>query len=311
MLVHHSLYQIRSILSPAQQVHRPCHRWLIPDAYLCPSERYGDCSVALCMSREYEIGCARSSKSVQRIAQVWHRRHSPVRQAPPTIAITVAALSATATAFASRAAADCPPAPAHCLQTVQTADLAASPEVDSESTVGTVAPRQEWYRGSLALAYGVPVTMLTIGYAAQSADVATVGALGLLAAPIVHVGHGNLGRGLLSVGGMLGTGILGLFVGAVVAHPRMCFGSWSDDPDDEFESDCEPSDGGAVVGLLAGVSTWAVIDVAFLAYEDVPAEPGASFAPWVSPVVRHDPHLGSDGGGDAITGMQVGALGRF
>ena len=248
---------------------------------------------------------------MQRTAQVWHRRHSRGRQALPRIATIVVALSATATASASRPAADCPPAPAHCLQTVQSSDLAAIPEVDGDSTVGTVAPRQEWYRGSLALAYGIPVGTLVAGYAAQSAEVATVGLLGLLAPPIVHVGHGNVRRGLLSVGGTLGTGILGLFVGAKIAPPRLCLGSWSDDPDDEFESDCESTEGGIVVGFLAGVSAWAVIDVAFLAYEDVPAEPVASIAPWISPVVRHDPRLGSDGGADSITGMQVGALGRF
>jgi hypothetical protein len=264
------------------------------------------------MTKQPEVRDASDRAGVQRTAQVRRARHSLHLRLLPALAVAVTALAAPRTAAASPRTGAGEPVSVEYSPRVAGSDTAAEARVNG-TVVTSTTTRREWYRLSLGLAYGIPVTGLATAAAAESDAALGVAAVGLLVPPIVHMSHGNVGRGFGSLGGMAGLGLVGLLVGLSADPPQICFdGLLSDDSAYAAESNCRSGQStGAVVGVALGISVWAAIDVAFLAYEDVPVEQGVSFSPWLSPVVGSSARLGGAGQSNSITGMQVGALGTF
>ncbi|MEZ4271237.1 MAG: hypothetical protein R3C68_07330 [Myxococcota bacterium] len=113
---------------------------------------------------------------------------------------------------------------------------------------------RQWYRGQLTLGY-----LGTIGgfiLLAQTNILVLAMTPGLIPS-IVHGMHGNYGRAALSAVGQIGAGGLGAFIGVRLS-----------------DSDCQNDDVvgctlvGGVLGAAAGYLTWAIVDIAFFAYED-------------------------------------------
>jgi hypothetical protein len=93
---------------------------------------------------------------------------------------------------------------------------------------------------------------------------------------IVHLGHGNVGRGLASAALRTGLPLIGLYLGA--ASARGCQGDWCDL-------------GEVVAGGAIGMLSAELIDVALLAHDSVPTPATVRAAQHshgveVSPVVR-------------------------
>jgi len=93
---------------------------------------------------------------------------------------------------------------------------------------------------------------------------------------IVHLSHGNVGRGLVSGALRVGLPLVGLYLGA--ASARGCQGDWC-------------GFGEAIAGGLIGMASAELIDVALLAHDSAPTPAAAraaqrSHGVEVSPVVR-------------------------
>jgi hypothetical protein len=140
--------------------------------------------------------------------------------------------------------------------------VAASPKrVRRHDAPPAVIPkRTRWYGWQTLLADGASVAMFVGGAGAESGELALAGLGGLLlAAPIVHFSHRNVGRGFLSLGARVAFPITGAAIGAAA-------------------EDCSRSSGelqvctrvGMLLGGLVGVVTAVIVDASVLAHEPDP-----------------------------------------
>lgn len=137
----------------------------------------------------------------------------------------------------------------------------APPSMVAPREVPTTAPATEWYGWQILIADG---TMLGLAAATRSGG-ALYGWLGTGA--LVHWTHGNVGRGLASIGLRASLPLLGAYIGIHSAGD--CHSDW-----------CGFGEG--LLGGFLGLATAEVLDVSLLGRE--PARRG----PTISPVVRAD-----------------------
>jgi hypothetical protein len=146
--------------------------------------------------------------------------------------------------------------------------------------------KSSWYGGQILLVDALSIGVIVLGAGSSDGAEALVpmGVGGyLLGGPIVHWGHGNVGKGFGSLGLRVGAPIVGAFAGAGM-------------------EDCSGGGelcglAGAFVGFLVGVTAAIVIDSAALAYEEVPAQTEA---------IRVVPSLGA-----SRDGLSLGLSGSF
>jgi hypothetical protein len=291
------------------------------------------------MVKQRAVRVTGGREGVHRTAQLSRLRHTPGLQILVPMAIVATALAAPSPAFAGparetrRSHADLTAAFENRLAEAGVADWVESlagaiASVKSErgttSSIGAGGTRREWYRTDLGFAYGIPLAVLAPALeqgefrywsmSGRDEDVwfrfAVFGAVGLLVPPLVHIGHGNLDRAVLSVGGLAATASLGALIGYAAASPGGCTNpSYPEDG-----GSCRHwigGQGGLANGVVLGLLAWSIVDVAFLAYEDVPVDPATAFSPWVSPVVTSSDRLDGNAQATSITGMQIGAAGTF
>lgn len=142
-----------------------------------------------------------------------------------------------------------------------------------------------WYGHQTLIADGVFFGTLMGGVAARSGGVTTAGYLGfLLATPILHMAHGNVGPGFGSIAVRFFLPLLTLGAGAIAGV--IVGGTSGSGSFDRFLDGANGAVHGAVVGALIGVAGCAAIDAAGLAYRkervsgrSVTRGPGAS-EPW-------------------------------
>ncbi|HKY40907.1 MAG TPA: hypothetical protein VJN18_33460 [Polyangiaceae bacterium] len=120
-------------------------------------------------------------------------------------------------------------------------------------------PKRRWYGGQTLAADGISLGVLVLGAANENFAYVGVGGL-FLAAPIVHFGHGNVGRGFLSLGMRVALPIGGAALGSA---SEGCGGGGEQD----F---CGLA--GAAIGLLVGGVAAIALDSAVVAWEPVPKE---------------------------------------
>jgi len=135
-------------------------------------------------------------------------------------------------------------------------------EADAEAQAVTISSRTRptWYGWQTLIMDGATLSIFVSAAIASSADDGVGAKLGGLVAAsyelgpgIIHVVHGNPGRGLASFGIRVGLPLAGAFIGASAASG--C---------DGFR--CEV--GGAAVGALLGAGGAIAIDAAVFAYDD-------------------------------------------
>lgn len=130
-------------------------------------------------------------------------------------------------------------------------------------------PDERWYGGQTLAADGISLAVLMLGALEEPFAYVGVGGL-LVAAPIVHFGHGNVGRGFLSLGMRTG-----LPFGTAAVGYGLTTGACPSDDDADYCGGI-----GAVVGLFVGSVAAVVLDSAVLAWEPAPEPPpGVSWSP--------------------------------
>ncbi|MBX3208538.1 MAG: hypothetical protein KF764_26130 [Labilithrix sp.] len=135
-----------------------------------------------------------------------------------------------------------------------------------------VAPKPEqpqyekvWYGYQTLIADAASFSLLVGGIAARSGGVTTAGYLGfLLATPIVHMAHGNIGPGFGSIGLRLLVPLIGLGVGAIAGV--IIGSSQGSGAFDRFGNGANGAVTGAVIGGLIAAGGCVAIDAGGLAY---------------------------------------------
>lgn len=146
----------------------------------------------------------------------------------------------------------------------------------------TRAPTTEsrWYGWQTLIADGASLTLLTAAGFARSGPTAGVAVAGyVLAAPIVHFAHGNVGRGFGSFGIRVGSPIVCTLIGAAAGS-----GKGNSDILDTGAL------GGAVIGFFVGMGAAIAIDASLLAREQVPVERAGALR--ITPIVAPSAHGG-------------------
>lgn len=165
------------------------------------------------------------------------------------------------------------------------------------------ATKRDWYGWQVLLVDGASVLVMIGGGVAKSSAVVATGGLVYLGGPAVaHFAHGNVGRGLGSIGLRTGApfvgGLLGLAVGAA---------SCSTD-----RASCAGV--GAAFGFFGGYLAAIAVDAGVLAFDDVqPSKPGQSGARAAAPRVAKPARPITVLPSAAITpqGGSVGLVGSF
>jgi hypothetical protein len=128
-----------------------------------------------------------------------------------------------------------------------------------------------WYGWQNLAVIGASVALAVGGSTAGSPEAAIpIGLAGFyLGPPIVHWSHGNNGTGVASLGLGVGGGLVAGLVGAALNPGDDC----PSERDNQFPTYCVNT--APLVGLVYGVAAaglvYSVVDVAALAWEDVPA----------------------------------------
>jgi hypothetical protein len=167
--------------------------------------------------------------------------------------------------------------------------------------VPSAQPASHWYGWQTLTADGTAVALLLTGVGASAANeqsdsstVFLVGAAGAYAAPpVIHFAHGNIGRGVLSLGLRAGLPLGGAFVGA---NSRDC---------SDGSETCEL--GGVALGLFAGWAGAVAIDAAALSWEPEATPPPAPRAA-VSPRLTEVAIAPRAPNGDAQLGVALGGV---
>jgi hypothetical protein len=212
------------------------------------------------------------------------------------------ALAGTLAAAQAAAQAAAPVAPVAPAGTRPTGAAAASPVVEAP-TLDPYAPAPPrvlppaapeapvWYgwqtltADGAALVVGVGMTGASAAAGEGSTALATAfigSGLLLVAAPVVHWGHGHVARGFLDLGLRVAGPLLGLLLG--VGGDALCSSARSTSVDS-----CPALVG---VGAVAGMGAAVALDAAWLAYEP-PAHPGQANAWQLRPVLSSGPHHGA------------------
>ncbi|MFL5371010.1 MAG: hypothetical protein ACJ78Z_12515 [Myxococcales bacterium] len=164
-----------------------------------------------------------------------------------------------------------PPASAPVL--LKIADVASGEGADIERCLGGSSrdpevTRGRWYCWQIIVTEAASVVAVPVAAGIDSPGLAIVGLSGAILSPaIVHMAHGNPGRGAASVGIHLGMGLAGLLLGAVIV------------PDNH--NDDVMNLAGPALGLFVSQVVATTIDVASFAYEEPPSRfaVGALLAP--------------------------------
>src|SRR3954466_148532 len=128
--------------------------------------------------------------------------------------------------------------------------------------------RGRWYGWQIIVTEAASVVAVPVAAGIDSPGLAIVGISGAILSPaIVHMAHGNPGRGAASVGIHLGMGLAGLLLGTVIV------------PDNH--NDDVMNLAGPALGLFVSQVVATTIDVASFAYEEPPSRfaVGALLAP--------------------------------
>lgn len=138
----------------------------------------------------------------------------------------------------------------------------------SGSAAAQQQAEEQWYGWQTLIALGTSYGVVGVGAAADVEWLAGIGVLGyLVAPPVVHLAHGEAAKAggslALHVGLPVATGLLGY---GIVCGAGGCSG----------ELGFLGALGGFMLGGVVGMAAANIIDVAALAYEEVPAGPGAA-----------------------------------
>ena len=125
-----------------------------------------------------------------------------------------------------------------------------------------------WYGWQTLVADALSIAVIAAGGAADESQVVGggIGAF-LLATPIIHMAHGNVGQGFGSIGIRLLLPLTAFGIGALAGLIGTAGDSVSDTGEDVLR--------GAFYGLLVGVAGCAIIDAAAFAYTKEKVEPAA------------------------------------
>ena len=143
-------------------------------------------------------------------------------------------------------------------------DIFAPQSPPASAPAEPAASPSHWYGGYVLAADSAALLVMVAGIGTRSPEV-TLAGMGswVLAAPVVHIGHGDPTQGILSLVLRLGLPL----AGAVVAE-QASEGCWNE-PGASEECDV----GWMYLGLLAGMAVVEVVDVALLARDDWPSLP--------------------------------------
>ena len=128
-------------------------------------------------------------------------------------------------------------------------------------------PRYEkvWYGYQTLIADGLSLALLTGGVVAKASEPIVAGYVGfVLASPIVHMAHGNVGPGFGSIGTRLFVPWIGAGIGAITG--LIVGGTSGSGAVADFGSRANGALNGAVIGTVIGVVGCIAIDAAGLAY---------------------------------------------
>ena len=114
-----------------------------------------------------------------------------------------------------------------------------------------------WYGYQPLIADAISISLFLGGAASTTDGVTTAGYLGfILGTPIIHMAHGNIGKGFGSLGLRVGVPLTAAAIGAISG---LIIASRSGDRD-------EAAGTGAIIGASIGVAGCVVIDAAGFAY---------------------------------------------
>lgn len=131
------------------------------------------------------------------------------------------------------------------------------------------ATKREWYGWQVLLVDAGSLVVMIGGAAAQSGAVGATGGLIYLGGPaVVHFAHGNVAKGLGSMGLRLGAPLAGTLLGFGIGAAS-CSSS-------REQTSCVGA--GMALGFLGGYLAGISIDAGLLAYEDVKADQPAQAA---------------------------------
>lgn len=147
----------------------------------------------------------------------------------------------------------------------------------AEDAPNASAPaEQRWYGAQTLIADGAAIGVVGVAAATDDRDVggalvtAAIGSY-VLTAPIIHIAHGHVGKGIGDLGLRVGSAGVGALVGTIIAtssvlSPRA---KTSDEAAGRFITSGDDVAEGMAIGAAVGALAAMAIDSALLAHEDV------------------------------------------